>query len=61
MAAAEKLLETVGLSRGLAQNGYNPFPPPGQVGKSRAGLGAFGPVSAGKLLKYPRVQKDCAQ
>jgi phospholipid/cholesterol/gamma-HCH transport system substrate-binding protein len=61
MAAAEKLLETVGLARGLARNGYNPFPGPGQLGRTTAGTGAFGPVAAGKLFKYPHVTADCSR
>lgn len=41
-------------------NGYDPIPPAGGMNQTTIGRGAYGPVPAGKTIKYPRVEAgDC--
>ena len=58
-AQAAQALFKIGFGNTLA-SGYDPIPPPGQMNQTTIGRGAYGPVPAGKLIHYPRVEAgDC--
>jgi phospholipid/cholesterol/gamma-HCH transport system substrate-binding protein len=58
-AQAAQALFTIGFGNKLA-SGYDPIPPAGDMNNDTIGRGAYGPVPAGKLIKYPRVEAgDC--
>jgi phospholipid/cholesterol/gamma-HCH transport system substrate-binding protein len=58
VASAVNFLENIGIASTLHRNGYNPFPKPGQAGKTTVGAGILGPDYA-KGLPYPHVLADC--
>jgi hypothetical protein len=59
-AAAEKVLNAAGILQYSQRSGYNAFNKPGQANNTVIGRGAYGPVSAGNIIKYQHVLAgDC--
>lgn len=59
-AAAEQVLLSAGILHYEQDTGYNAFNKPGDGDNTTIGHGAYGPVSAGKIIKYPHVLAgDC--
>jgi hypothetical protein len=54
-AAAEKMLNSVGILGYSKNSGYNAFNKPGQANNTVIGAGAYGPESAGKIINYPHI------
>jgi hypothetical protein len=54
------LLVSAGILHYAKDEGYNAFNKPGDGDSTTVGQGAYGPVSAGKIIQYPHVLAgDC--
>jgi phospholipid/cholesterol/gamma-HCH transport system substrate-binding protein len=58
---AVQFLLSTGIFGKLFQDGYNPFPKPGQSNGTVIGRGLSGPVQAGHVMSYPHVLADCSR